>query len=81
MFTFQSSPDPKAGCDMSDAEIIARAKVSILTRPEGRMRHGTTGLTDTDSGVDLEFYIWPAALNINLVGGGSFALTLLGYTD
>ena len=39
-FGFQSSPDPKAGCDRSQ-----RMKghydqlVSILTRPEGRMRH------------------------------------------
>ena len=39
--TFQSSPDPKAGCDIEveDAVGLLDGMVSILTRPEGRMRH------------------------------------------
>ena len=47
----------------------------------GLLPNDTTGLTDADSGVDLEIWIWGAALNVGLVGNGSFALTLLGYTD
>ena len=37
---FQSSPDPKAGCDAPDqaGDSVLGAGVSILTRPEGRMR-------------------------------------------
>ena len=35
---FQSSPDPKAGCDPANHHQGGRAGVSILTRPEGRMR-------------------------------------------
>ena len=38
--TFQSSPDPKAGCDPArKVDPVTRGRqVSILTRPEGRMR-------------------------------------------
>src|SRR4051794_37397710 len=36
---FQSSPDPKAGCDLIEAEGDGHVQnVSILTRPEGRVR-------------------------------------------
>ena len=37
---FQSSPDPKAGCDAEDLPQldVRPCRVSILTRPEGRMR-------------------------------------------
>ena len=35
---FQSSPDPKAGCDLDPVALAQETRVSILTRPEGRMR-------------------------------------------
>ena len=36
---FQSSPDPKAGCDDTGQQrLLVADEVSILTRPEGRMR-------------------------------------------
>ena len=38
---FQPSPDPKAGCDRRDRRDRAfPARVSTLTRPEGRVRPG-----------------------------------------
>ena len=43
---FQSSPDPKAGCDYrSPGTFSTRTQVSILTRPEGRMRHPPVAAT------------------------------------
>ena len=45
----------------------------------GLAENGTMGFTDPDTGLPLEFWIWPNALNIGLVGGGGFTQTLLGY--
>ena len=40
---FQSSPDPKAGCDVAHCHQACLVRVvSILTRPEGRVRHPET---------------------------------------
>ena len=42
--SFQSSPDPKAGCGRARGRICyCEYSVSILTRPEGRMRLGQPG--------------------------------------
>ena len=35
---FQSSPDPKAGCNWATTALVAGVRVSILTRPEGRVQ-------------------------------------------
>ena len=68
---FQSSPDPKAGCDTTMLTgPPSLPKVSILTRPEGRMRLETQSrrsrhfLTfqsspDPKAGCDLPFLRWP----------------------
>ena len=38
LLAFQSSPGPKAGCNVPPLERPYRLRVSILTRPEGRMQ-------------------------------------------
>ena len=45
----------------------------------GLVQNDTMGFTDTATGLDLEFWMWTASQNIGIVGGGGFALTLLGY--
>ena len=47
----------------------------------GLTANGTTGFTDPNTELDLEFWIWPTALNVTALGDGSRNLTLLGYTD
>ena len=45
----------------------------------GLTPNDTMGFHDPATMVELEFYLWPVALNIGLIGNGTFALTLLGY--
>ena len=47
----------------------------------GLTANGTTGFTDPNTELALEFWIWPTALNVTALGDGSRNLTLLGYTD
>ena len=72
--SFQSSSDPKAGCDSPDPRLELRvAIVSILIRPEGRMRPGLlrdgsrslTGFqssSDPKAGCDWLFAAEPTAM-------------------
>ena len=48
----------------------------------GLAENGTTGFTDVgETGDALEFWIWPTALNVTLVGDGSRTIALLGYPE
>lgn len=57
--------------------------IAINGNPQGTglLPNDTTGITDPDTGSDLEFYIWPAAQNISLYSGGGSTISLLGYPD
>ena len=56
--TFQSSPDPKAGCNIRGVWGAARVTmVSILTRPEGRVQH--EGCLCGDCGYDVSILTRP----------------------
>ena len=50
-----------------------------INQGTGLTANGTMGFTDTESGLPLEFWIWPTALNVNALGDGSRYLVLLGY--
>ena len=53
--------------------------VNGFNQGTGLTPNDTMGFTDPATMVELEFYLWPVALNITLVGNGTFAYTLLGY--
>ena len=56
---FQSSPDPKAGCDESADCRVCHMPVSILTRPEGRMRRELCG--SSLPCLRPRTWLWPAS--------------------